>query len=83
MTALQWLPNSEQFGSLFVTASLDGTAKVWSAQKGEAIATFEGHRDQILTLDAKLDSDQVVTVVTASDDHTAKVWRCKVEPVVA
>ena len=45
-----------------LTASDDGTAKVWSTASGECLLTLEGHHH---------DGQQVLT---ASLDGTAKVW---------
>jgi WD40 repeat protein len=58
-------------GRLIVTASMDGTARVWDASSGKLQATLSGHsgpvNDAAFAPDGRL-------VVTASDDGTARVW---------
>lgn len=58
-------------GSLVVTGSEDGTARVWNALSGKHLANLKGHhfalRDVSLSPDGR-------NVVTASDDGTARIW---------
>ena len=56
-------------GRLILTASKDGTAKIWTID-GKHRATLE-HRGPINY--AAFDGSGRL-VVTASDDHTARVW---------
>jgi WD40 repeat protein/transcriptional regulator with XRE-family HTH domain len=55
---------------LLVSASEDGTARVWEASSGEPLATLRGHTDFVQGV-ALSDHD---LVATASQDATLKVW---------
>ena len=66
--------NGAQFspdGSQIVTASRDGTARVWAATTGEELAVLRGHTAEILDAQFSLNGKQIAT---ASDDRTARVW---------
>ena len=70
--------NSASFspdGSKIVTASGDGTAKIWNVQTGVCEHTYEhmrgGHRRWI---DSALFSPDGRKIVTAGDDIAAKIW---------
>ena len=52
-----------------VTASADGTAKLWNAVTGECTMTLRGHDDWVISAVFSLD-----IVLTAADDGTAKIW---------
>ena len=54
-----------------LTASQDGTAKVWSGASGECLRTLEGHTGWVRSAVFSPDGQQVLT---ASFDKTAKVW---------
>ena len=54
-----------------LTASVDKTAKVWSAASGECLRTLMGHTCQVKSAVFSPDGQQVLT---ASRDGTAKVW---------
>ena len=54
-----------------LTASLDTTAKVWSAASGECKLTLEGHDGFVRSAVFSADGEQVLT---ASQDTTAKIW---------
>ncbi len=54
-----------------VTASTDGTARLWNVQTGELIHVFRGHRD--IVNDATFSADGQ-WLVTASGDRTARIW---------
>ena len=66
--------NSETFspdGTKVVTASDDGTARVWETTRGESLVTLIGHEDVVNSAAFSPDGTRVVT---ASDDGTARVW---------
>jgi WD40 repeat protein len=58
-------------GNLVVTASRDGTARVWDAHTGRLAADLRGHTREVtgaaFSPDGRL-------IVTASEDNTARVW---------
>jgi len=53
-----------------LTASDDGTAKVWNALNGEELFTFQ-HDDKVLFATWSKDSKRIITT---SADKTAKIW---------
>ncbi|MCH7476381.1 MAG: protein kinase [Gemmatimonadetes bacterium] len=58
-------------GERVVTASFDATARLWSAETGEALAVLRGHEGPLLRAAFSPDGRQVLT---ASDDGTARLW---------
>lgn len=58
-------------GKFIVTASADGTARVWSASTGKLITELNGH---LLSVSSAAFSPDSKLVVTASADNTARVW---------
>jgi hypothetical protein len=58
-------------GKRLVTASYDGTAKVWDAESGKELLTLRGHSDGVYSVAFSPDG---MRVATASGDGTAKVW---------
>ena len=54
-----------------MTASDDGTAKIWDVASGEELQTLTGHGDWVNSAVFSPDGSQVVT---ASTDGTAKIW---------
>jgi WD40 repeat protein len=58
-------------GARIVTASLDGTARVWDAETGAEIAVLRGHEDAVRGAAFSPDGARVVT---ASADRTARLW---------
>jgi len=55
-----------------ITASIDRTIGVWDTRNGERIRTFAGHTDILLGLAVSRDGQ---TIVSTSDDHTARVYQ--------
>jgi ribosome assembly protein 4 len=53
-----------------VTASKDGTCKIWNARTGLAVTTLSGHTDSVEAV--KWSGEGLI--VTASRDRTIKVW---------
>ena len=60
-------------GTMVVTASYDGTARVWDADTGKQIAVLK-HSDTVW--DAEFSPDSKL-VVTASGDGSARVWEAR------
>lgn len=58
-------------GQRVLTASADGTAKIWNAASGRELLTLSGHRNRLLCACVSPDGRRVVT---GSRDRTAKVW---------
>jgi WD40 repeat protein len=58
-------------GSRIVTASGDGTAKVWDAATGRLRSTLSGHAAGVESAAFSPDGSRIVT---ASADRTAKLW---------
>jgi WD40 repeat protein len=58
-------------GSLMVTASDDGTARVWNTTTGQTVGKLEGHSDGVNS--ATFSSDGKF-IVTASNDKTVRIW---------
>src|SRR4029079_17430619 len=58
-------------GDHLVTASADGTARVWEANTGQSQTLFLRHGDVVNTACFTPDGDQVLT---GSDDGTAQLW---------
>ncbi|QRN92926.1 PD40 domain-containing protein [Archangium violaceum] len=58
-------------GSYLVTASEDGTARVWSAGGSGPIVVLRGHEGPIHSVTFSPDGRRIVT---ASEDGTARVW---------
>ena len=54
-----------------LTASRDGTAKIWNASTGECTQTLCGHSG---TVNSAVFSHDGSSVLTASEDATAKIW---------
>ncbi len=67
IVALRWLPARP----FFVSASLDGTVRVWDARAGECKAVMQGHTRQLLALAL---SDDAALAISTSDDGRALVY---------
>ena len=59
-------------GQTIVTASNDGTARLWDAASGELRYVLAGHAQPIWAVSFSMDGSKVLT---ASDDKTARLWR--------
>jgi predicted oxidoreductase (fatty acid repression mutant protein) len=57
-----------------VTASDDGTAKVWDAKTGAEVLALQGHKGAVTA--AAFNSDGT-RIVTASDDQSVRLWDAK------
>jgi WD40 repeat protein len=58
-------------GRHLVTASWDGTARLWDVATGKEITVLRGHQGEVLHAAFNPDGTRVVT---ASEDGTARVW---------
>jgi len=58
-------------GTRIVTASFDGTARIWDARSGAQLALFSGHG---VAMYSAFYSPDGTRIVTASDDKIATVW---------
>jgi len=57
-------------GEHILTASDDGTARLWDAI-GQELAVLEGHKDPVKSAIFSLDGERILTT---SDDGTARLW---------
>ena len=58
-------------GKDLVTASRDGTARIWTAASGELLHQLRGHTREVTSAAFTPDSSRLIT---ASEDNTALVW---------
>jgi len=58
-------------GSRIVTASLDGTTRIWDAASAKEIAVLHGHDYTMWSAAFSPDGSRIVT---ASRDKTARIW---------
>jgi WD40 repeat protein len=58
-------------GRTIVTASIDGTSRLWDAATGQETAVLCGHEDVVTSAAYSRDGK---TVLTASEDKTARLW---------
>jgi WD40 repeat protein len=66
-------------GVLVVTASEDGTARLWDAASGAPIAVFRGHEGPVYA--ASFSPSGEARVATGSKDGTARLWGASGAPL--
>ena len=54
-----------------MTASRDGTARLWDVASGAALAVLKGHEGKVVQAAFSSDGTRIVTV---SSDGTARLW---------
>jgi WD40 repeat protein len=74
-----WTARFSLRGDRIVTASADGTARIWS-RAGTQLAELGGHSDAVFAAQFRPDGAQVVT---ASWDHRAFAWDVRETPLTA
>jgi U4/U6 small nuclear ribonucleoprotein PRP4 len=70
VSRVKYAPHSGEF---LVTASFDGTVKVWSGRDCSLLNTLRGHDGKVVGLDVS--SRDETTFVTCGSDRTFKVWK--------
>lgn len=58
-------------GRNIISASWDGTARIWDAQSGVQLQVLRGHADRVASVAVSSDGSRIVTT---SNDKTARVW---------
>ena len=58
-------------GKLVVSASVDGTIRIWDAQSGRCVDTLKGHAGVVYAASFSPDGKQIVS---ASEDCTVRIW---------
>jgi WD40 repeat protein len=61
-------------GQLIAGVSSDGVTRIWRWRRRELLATMRMHADFVNSVAFSRDGR---TILTASDDHTAKLYRCE------
>jgi len=74
-TAPVWDGEFSADGTLVVTAGADETTRIWDAKTGDALAVL--HWNASLVNTAVFDPKDRYTILTASDDGSAKIGRCE------
>jgi len=56
---------------MLVSASHDGTARVWDAWSGDCVSVLSGHSGRLNAVATSLDGS---VIISCSDDNSARVW---------
>ena len=75
------------YGRRNVSASWDGTARIWDAATGQEVRTLSGHGchsdNYQCHVNSAAYSPDGAQVVTASDDHSARIWDAGIDVLLA
>jgi WD40 repeat protein len=71
-----WSASFTPDGRRVVTASEDGTVRVWDVGSGDQLAIFQGHTGSVRVAAFNPDGSQLIT---ASTDETARLWNVKTQ----
>jgi WD40 repeat protein len=75
--------NASADGEYLVSASDDGTARVWSTRSGAPIAVLRGHRNDVTRAffaPHPKGENETERIITASRDGTLRVWELRAPP---
>jgi WD40 repeat protein len=72
VTAVAIAPN----GQRAVSASADGTLRVWNLESGQSPSTLQGHTGRVSAVAVTPDGRHAIS---ASDDHMVRVWNLESE----
>lgn len=75
--AIAFVPNDSH---RLVSASHDGTLKLWNLETGACVHTYHGHEKSVNALAVSADGKKIAS---ASDDGTARLWDLESEDQVA
>lgn len=82
VTSLSWLQVPKLMHPLLISGSWDGTAKVWSVESGQCLATLPGHENTVSVLGLP-PVDNIARIATGSAgvargsnivDHKIRLW---------
>ncbi len=69
-----WAVTFAPDGQTVLSASVDGTARLWDVASGELVQEFAGHKDEVNSVAFAPDGR---TILTGSLDQTARLWDVK------
>jgi len=67
VTAVAITPN----GRRAISASVEGTLRLWDLERGQLVRVLEGHADWVNAVTVTLDGRRAIS---ASCDHTLRMW---------
>ena len=70
-------------GELIVSASADGTARVWSTRSGTPVAVLRGHKSELTRAFFGANLGQDRSLLTAGTDNSLRVWRLRPPTLLA
>ena len=75
-----WSATFSPDGCQIVTASEDGTTRLWDAATGQEVRQLAGHAASVWSAAFSPDGR---LIVTASDDRTARLWLASLDDLLA